>query len=300
MGPGGWLRRLGDWAAALVGLGSSLVESIGRLLGLIDPVDVHTMITFRAVIDAVIPETPALGDDLGPDHVPGGLAIGLEDFVITYIDDGFQLGLPFVGPFGNIPLADPVARTLDLAALELIDREENRSPVTVDRALSLLADDETPPAAIRRAAGPFSKLTRADRLRAIGLLDAVEFAVSPGDDLFEVDAGLIGQLIVGFTELIYYSEWEGYDEFVRPPSGRAHPNDAVAVQSWRQTGYPGVAPGYAALRGYLGTPGGSLGGGDRYATIDDDPAGPVHLVEAAGSFRDNDYETAGYTEPFPE
>jgi len=292
------LLRWGDtvWRAL-----ASFVELLSELLGFGSDVDVHTAVTFRAIADAVLPETPALGAELGPEHVPGGVAIDLDEFVITYVDDGFQLGLPHVGAHGNVPLADPIAHALDVAALRLVDRGEHTSEPSGDRPVALLEPGEASPRAIRNAAGTFSKLSRRDRLRAIGLLDEFEITISPVDDeLFEFDAGLVGQLVVGFTEMIYYSEWEGYDAFTRPPSERAHPNDPGAVQSWRQTGYPGFASGYAALRGYVGTDDGPLGDGDVWTTIDEDAASTVRLTRESGSFRENDYDTSGYEEPYPE
>ena len=100
--------------------------------------------------------------------------------------------------------------------------------------------------------------------------------------------------------MIYYSEWQGYDGFDRPPSELTHANDPATVQSWRQTGYPGFAPGYAALRGYLGTDDGPLGGGDVWTTLDESTATPVRITHESGSFRENDYDTSDYEEPFPE
>ncbi|MFT4930929.1 MAG: hypothetical protein ACI91T_000803 [Natronomonas sp.] len=264
-------------------------------------VDPHTAVTFRAIADAIVPETPALEAELGPEHVPGGLAVGLDDFHVAYVDDGFQFGLPHVGFVGNAPLADPVAHVLDLAARELVRRGENESALSDDRPVALVDLGEAPPPEVRAAAGPFAKLSRKDRLRAMAILDEFEVEVSPSaDELFELDAGLVGQLVVGFAEMIYYSEWQGYDEFDRPPSDRAHPNDPAAVQSWRQTGFPGFANGYAALRGYLGTPDGSLGDGESWTTIDDGTPSPVRIVHESGSFRENDYDTSGYEEPYPE
>lgn len=278
------------WAGltSLVGIGTDLVEPGPEL---------HTTVTFRAVVDAVLPETPALDDELGPEHVPGGLAVGLEEFVVTYIDDGFQFGLPYLGAQGNLPLAGPVAELLDTAAVALVARGDNESEPSADRAASLLDPGEADPEAVAEAAGTFSKLAPADRLRAVAILDEFEFEVSPDDDsLFEADAGLVGQLVVGFAELIYYSEWEGYDEFAQPPGERVHPNDPEAVGSWRQTGYPGFADGYAALRGYVGTDDGPLGGGETRTTIDD--AGGVRVVRESGTFRENDYDTGDYEEPY--
>jgi len=46
----------------------------------------------------------------------GGLAGDLDEFHASYVDDGFQLGLPHVGFVGNAPLSEPVTEVLDLAA----------------------------------------------------------------------------------------------------------------------------------------------------------------------------------------
>ena len=292
--------RIGRWIdAARRGL-ESLAWLVADRLDLGWGEDPHTTVTFRAVVDAVVPETPELADELGSEHIPGGLSVGLDEFVITYVDDGFQLGLPHLGPQGNLLLADTVAHVLDTAALVLVDRGENALEPGRDRAGALYEPGSVRSAWAERVAGMFARLSREDRLRAIGILDEFELELTPfEDELFEFDAGLVGQLVVGFTEMIYYSEWQGYDEFVRPPSELTHSNDPAAVQSWRQTGYPGVSPGYAALRGYLGAEGSTLGGGETWATIGDGPAA-VRLTSGSGSFRENDYDTSDYEEPFPE
>ena len=44
--------------------------------------DPHTADTYRAIVDAIVPRTPQLEDELGPEHVPGGLDVGLEKFLI--------------------------------------------------------------------------------------------------------------------------------------------------------------------------------------------------------------------------
>lgn len=279
----------------------SLTSLLGLGIGSVE--DVDTVVTFRAVTDAVLPKTPALGDELGPEHVLGGLAIDLNDFLVTYIDNMFQFGLPYFGAQGNLPLASPVAHILDAAALTLLARNENESKPSSDRVVSLLDSDDPAPTVIRAADSTFAKLSRRDRLRAIGILDEFEIEIEmvPFENtLFEFDAGFVGQLVVGFTEMIYYSEWQGYDEFTQPPSERVHPNDPSAVQSWRQTEYPGVADGYAALRGYIGTDDSPLGNGDSWTTIDEDTSSPVHVVRESGTFRENDYDTSDYEEPYPE
>lgn len=292
------------WRRILLQVGAAW-RGLMSLLGLdADPtVDVHTMVTFRSVTDAVIPKTPALADELGAENVPGGLAIDLDDFLVIYVDNLFQFGLPHFGVQGNLPLASPVAHILDAAALTLLARNENESEPSSNRVVSLLGPDDPAPTVVRAADGVFAKLSRRDRLRAISLLDEfeIEIVMVPFENtLFEFDAGVMGQLVIGFTEMIYYSEWQGYDEFTQPPSERVHPNDPLAVQSWRQTGYPGFADGYAVLRGYLGTDESSLGDGETWVTIDDGAASPVRIVRQSGTFRENDYDTSEYEEPYPE
>jgi len=261
----------------------------------------RTTLTFRAVADAVVPRTPDLGDELGREHVPGGRAVGLGDFLAVYVNDLFQFGLPGLGARRNLPLAGPVADALDGAAMALLEAGGNEDEPSRERVAELLDPTAPDPTGSADAAGPFATLSQEDRLRALGRLDELEVELRATDgEPFEFDAGLVGQLVVGFAEMIYYSEWEGYDGFGRPPSEREHPNAPAAVRGWRQTGYPGVAPGYAALRGYLGTDEGPLGGGEARTALDGDGRSPVRVFSESGSFRENDYDTSDYEEPFPE
>ncbi|RBI58476.1 hypothetical protein DMJ13_26700 [halophilic archaeon] len=46
------------------------------------PSDPHTADTYRAIVDAILPRTPGLEEELGPEHVPGGLDVELEKFLI--------------------------------------------------------------------------------------------------------------------------------------------------------------------------------------------------------------------------
>jgi hypothetical protein len=264
-----------------------------------DDTDLHTVLTFRAVADAVVPRTPDLADELGAEHVPGGPDVGLGDCLVGYVNGLFQFGLPGLGARGNLPLAAPVAGTLDAAALALLERGGNVDEPGREHVHDLL--DPGDPGSAADDAGTFATLSREDRLRAIDLLEEFEVELRSLDgEPFEFDAGVVGQLVVGFTEMIYYSEWDGYEAFPEPPGDLVHPNDPSAVQGWRQTGYPGFSPGYAALRGYLGTDDGPLGAGEPWTTVDGDAASPVRLSRESGRFRENDYDTSDYEEPFPE
>lgn len=44
--------------------------------------DPHTADTYRSIVDAIVPRTPELEDELGREHVPGGLDVELEKFLI--------------------------------------------------------------------------------------------------------------------------------------------------------------------------------------------------------------------------
>ncbi|WP_266083227.1 hypothetical protein [Haladaptatus caseinilyticus] len=46
------------------------------------PSDPHTADTYRSIVDAILPRTPELEAELGPEHVPGGLDAELEKFLI--------------------------------------------------------------------------------------------------------------------------------------------------------------------------------------------------------------------------
>lgn len=305
--------------------------------------DPHTRVTFMAAVESVLPPTPDLkgrhGSPLGPEHEPGGIAVGLHDAFIRYLDDGFSAALPRSGPVGNARLSETVANTLDAGATELVIRGGNEHPPAGRRVRELLKAADLEGAVLAAAAGPFARLHRADRLRALALFDEDEkefdTAGLPGP-LVEGDAGIVPTLVVGFAELIYYSEWGGYVDgrgLHAPPNERAHTNNPKAVQSWRQTDYPGFSPGYAALRGYAGRPDSPLGEGHVWKTIavregddkgeeghgerrsgswkdgvhieitvgtvpdrgGDDREGPLQITLESGAFRDNDYtDEPGY------
>lgn len=261
-----------------------------------------TRATYKAVVDAVVPRTPELAGELGEEHVPGGLDVGLDDYLITFVDTLFTLG-SVAGTDANLPLADPVAVLLDSAAAQLVASGEYGAPPSLDRVLALLDVDDLldvnelaadPEVALQQSL--FAGLSRDDRLRAIEKLDAVDVDSSflPGP-VAELDVALIGQLVVGFTEVIYYSEWQGYEDITDPPGDRGF--SGTDIQSWAQTGFPGVIDGAPALRGYWSKPGSSLGSNATWETIDIDGE-TVQLREAPGEFTDNEYETSGYREVY--
>ena len=116
----------------------------------------RTTLTFRAVADAVVPGTPDLADELGREHAPGGQTVGLGDFLLDYVNDLFQFGLPGLGPCGNLPLARPVADALDTAALALLERGGNEDEPNDDRVAELLDPGSPDPSGNVDVAGPLA------------------------------------------------------------------------------------------------------------------------------------------------
>lgn len=195
--------------------------------------DPHTVATFRAVVDAIVP-----GDD-----APGGLAVDLERFLL-FSFNSFVPAEPG-GPENtgvNQRYAGQFADTLDYAASELVARGEN--------------EDEPDPTRFP-GGGPFASLSRDDRFRAVALLEGKELAQEAGEEdglLNRVSnyPGFVKYQIMGlnaFTQFGFYNEWAGYTNGTACPTERNFAG-VDAVPSFEQTGYPGPAKGYAALRGY--------------------------------------------------
>ena len=185
----------------------------------------YTRGTFAALVDALIPETPEL-EARGPEHVPGGLAVGLEEAVVERVN-GFVETRGVASLAGDaVPLAPAVAALLDTAAGELLLRR---------RAEDGLQSPDEP-----FAAGPFCRLSRRDRLRALRLLED-EGAFAALAERF--DAAALGTIqflassLPILVESVYYSETT------------ADEGEARSL-GWRQAGYPGPADGYPVMLGY--------------------------------------------------
>ncbi|PSQ36377.1 hypothetical protein BRD11_01360 [Halobacteriales archaeon SW_12_69_24] len=185
----------------------------------------YTQGTFAALVDAIVPETPELRER-GEEHVPGGLDVGLEAAVVERVNNFVEAhGLAALAG-DTVPMAPVLAALLDAAAAEILVRRRAEEGL------------QSPDAAF--ASGPFSRLGREDRLRALRLLedDGVVAMLSE-----RVDAASLGtvQFLAAslpiLVEFVYYSE------------ATAGPEEARS-QGWRQAAYPGPADGYEVLLGY--------------------------------------------------
>lgn len=284
------------------------------------PSDPHTRDTYRSLVDALVPRTPTLGEELGPEHVPGGLEVELERYLIWALNNSEEvradattatraseleadldeedlqgivdevlagrstsvrttfeaLGLVDVdvafggldalvvsvdvsaeaGPASielrvettegsveresaNYPYAPVLAVAFDVAALEFVARGRNEDAPEFDERFP--------------AGGAFARLSAGDRLRCLQwMLDGG--AEDAPLSALPVVAEELGFVVTALQVLVmygYYSEWAGYES---PTTGS--PNDWTletppeAVQSRRQTDYPGFRPGYDDHRGF--------------------------------------------------
>jgi len=195
--------------------------------------DPHTSATYRAVVDLVIPETPELVSELGPEHETGGLEADIDELLPRFIDE-------FVAPeaasptitLGNqnvpgetteetVPLSEAVAGALEAAAEAFLASGRN--------------EDDPEPGRFGPAGGAFASLSRRDRQTVM-------------TDLENNGGSFVVALVTAFPAILYYSEAPGYDDALNPPSELEL--DETELPGWDQTGYPGPADGYAALRGY--------------------------------------------------
>jgi len=185
----------------------------------------YTRGTFAALVDALVPETPDL-ESRGPEHVPGGLDVELEVAVIERVNNFVETHGAAALAGDTVPLAPVVATLLDAAAAELLVRR---------RAADGL---RSPDAAF--SSGPFSRLGREDRLRALRLLEDEGVVAALSERLDSASLGTVQFLASSLpilVEFVYYSE------------ATAGP-DEDRSQGWRQADYPGPADGYEVMLGY--------------------------------------------------
>jgi hypothetical protein len=163
-------------------------------------------------VDAVVPETPDLADR-GDEHVPGGLEAGVDELLAEAFDRFEEADGPLATlGYDAVPLSPVVAALLDFAGVELLARRRAED--------GLRSPDEA------FAGGPFCRLSRRDRLRAVRLLEDDGVLASVGT------VNYLTQAVVTVTQLAYYSDWGGSE------------------QGWEQAGYPGPSDGYAVSMGY--------------------------------------------------
>jgi hypothetical protein len=272
---------LGGMAGMGVGVGTvtpgRVLQQVEDLLSQVDeedlpadtdagPHDPHTVATFEAIIDAVVPNTEddpvttdKVGEELGHIHQLGGRDADMTGMCIDILNDFMspEVSLPKVANTGETaPLSEALAVIVDVAASELIARGGNQ--------------DTPEPARFGPAGGPFASLSREDRFRALYDVEnranqlgegeaQVSEAVGIDNGRYSRTGSFVVALAVVFPPIVYYSDMNAYDDFIEnapsernfdPAENTSAPDGVETLISWAQTGYPGITEGHDALLGY--------------------------------------------------
>ncbi|MFC4101599.1 hypothetical protein [Paenibacillus xanthanilyticus] len=182
----------------------------------------YTQATFQAVVDAIFP--------IG--RHPGQYAI--EAFVRQQIDRSQFIPAGDDPPSPIEPLSFSTAKLLDIGASALIERGLATHPIQRGRY---------------PGGGWFASLSRIDRLRAITILNQVAVPMESLPIPYRDNPGLVQTIMDSLHQLTmfgYDSEWMGCGTTrLLPPNEQ---RVEYVPPSWCQTGYPGPAFGYRALR----------------------------------------------------
>jgi len=182
----------------------------------------RTQETFQALVDAIIPRTPGLAEEYGRIQFFGALDLHTDEYITLSLN------------YYYIPLAEPMAEMLDVAAEQLVIMDGNNRLVNFSRFMGGSA---------------FAAIDPSDRFRALTLLEQQNSYLADLPIPFQDDPELIlytTSSLNQFTMMGYYSEWSGYGS-----TRLETPNQRILEYyplSWKQVGYPGPSLGYRALR----------------------------------------------------
>lgn len=195
----------------------------------------HTQATFKALVDAIIPQTPELAEEYEQIQYLGALDLFTYEYMMWTLNNYLVVSTDEI--VTEVLLAEPVAEMLDIAAEQLVTLGENKNLLNFSRFPE---------------GGPFAALSPEDRFRAIELLGEPRVDLGELPLPFKEDAEFVlsvSRTLNRFPLMGYYSEWSGYEG-----TRLASPNERVLKifpLDWRQVGYPGPSIGYPAFRGYL-------------------------------------------------
>ena len=178
--------------------------------------------TFKAFTDAIIPRSPELAQQYGRVQYYGALDLHTGEFIILSLDSL------------AVPLALPVAETLNMAAEQFLYREGEEEKTGEEPSGS----------------AAFLSLSSMERLQVISMLFQPEgIAYFPAlDQTNQEQIFLVIPSLTRFTMMGYYSEWAGYGTTRQnPPEQRTL---EYYPESWEQVGYPGPSPGYRLAGAY--------------------------------------------------
>lgn len=195
-------------------------------------VDVSTITTFRALAEALIPNTPALAV-YGAEQVPGAAELCIHEYMIWELDHALSVVIG-LGP-SIIPLSEPTAHLLNSGAVQFTQAQQA----------------ECVPNPQIWHISPFASLAPIDRIRVLTMLEEVQIDLGDLPLPYTHNGGWI-TFMVSFLnrQMMFgnYSEWNAYGStrLLTPIKRRLE----YFPISWRQVKYPGVQPGYRVFMGY--------------------------------------------------
>ncbi len=204
-------------------------------LGYAATVDPYTVVTFRALVEAIVPSTP-ISTEAGVVQMVGAVELFVHEYMIWELDHSLTLIISYYPSV--IPLAGPTAMMLNAGAMQLI------------------ASGQAQFAPYNTAAGaiPFAALSPADRIRTLAMLEQLRVDLGVLPPPYRDDGGFVKFMVDNLnrsTMFGNYSEWSAYGTTrLETPTQRRLEYFPI---SWRQVGYPGVSLGYRALLGFPAT-----------------------------------------------
>ncbi|XEC96284.1 hypothetical protein AB6A23_07005 [Paenibacillus tarimensis] len=194
-----------------------------------DPV---TVATFRALVEAIVPQSPAYAA-YGAEYAAGAVELHVHEYMIWELDHWLSLhsGLSLT----VFPLAAPTAAMLNAGAEQLIASGQAQGPLNY---------------AVQ--GGAFASLSPFDRIRTLAMLENLQVDLGLLPPPYRDDGGFLVFMIDFLnrgTMFGNYSEWSAYGT-TRLATPVARRLEYFPI-SWKQVGYPGVSMGYRALRGFM-------------------------------------------------
>jgi hypothetical protein len=191
--------------------------------------------TFQSFVQAIIPSTLITIKPLEPFQVPGALELKVYKYVIWILDH--SISLPVKTKMNLRSFANSTAQLLDLGAIQLIQNRQNAHPLNLNGF---------------PGGGPFSKLSLIDRLRALILIERLEFNLEDVSSPYKNNPGLVRLMIDTLNQLTmfgFYSEWPGYGTTCQfsPEFRRVE----CYPPGWFLSHYPGPSFAYRDFRGFL-------------------------------------------------
>lgn len=192
----------------------------------------HTVATFRALVDAIVPSTPGMAV-FGAEQTIGAVEQHVHEYMIWELDHSLTLILGYYPEV--VPLAAPTAGMLNAGAVQLVASGQAQFS----------------PEGTATGGVPFAALSPMDRIKTMAILENLQVDLGTLPPPYRDDGGLV-KFIVDYlnrgTMFGNYSEWPAYGTTrLNTPTRRRLEHFPIG---WRQVGYPGVSLGYRALLGF--------------------------------------------------